>query len=105
MNEMLEAKSTALGNIGLIYSAKGDLDEALTYHTQALAIHREIGHRQGEASDLGNIGLIYQMKGDLDKALDYLNEALVILHKYNLTYGRHIIEDIISKMRISQSDA
>ncbi|MFC1793471.1 tetratricopeptide repeat protein, partial [Planctomycetota bacterium] len=67
--EALEGKSAALGNIGLIYSAKGDLDSALKYLQDAMKIHREIGYKQGEASDLGNIGLIYSAKGDLDSAL------------------------------------
>ena len=72
---VLQARSAALG---LIYSDKGDLDKALEYHQQALKIHREIGYKQGEASDLGNIGLIYSDKGDLDKALEYHQQALKI---------------------------
>lgn len=91
----IEGKSAALGNIGLIYRAKGDLDEALKYHKEALEIHRDIGYRQGEASDLGNIGLIYRAKGDLDEALKYHKEALSILDTYGLTYGRDIISRAI----------
>jgi len=75
---VLQARSAALGNIGLIYSDKGDLDKALEYHQQALKIDREIGYKQGEASDLGNIGLIYRAKGDLDKALEYHQQALKV---------------------------
>jgi len=67
-----------LGNIGLIYSAKGDLDSALKYLKEALKIHREVGYKQGEASGLGNIGLIHSDKGDLDSALKYHQEALKI---------------------------
>jgi tetratricopeptide (TPR) repeat protein len=70
--------SVCLGNIGLIYSAKGDLDNALKYYQEALKIFKEIGYKQGEASGLGNIGLIYSDKGDLDNALEYLKEALKI---------------------------
>jgi len=77
-NEMLSAKSSALGNISLIYSAKGDLDQALKYLQDALKIDKEIGYRQGEANALGNIGLIYSDKGDLDQALKYHQEALKI---------------------------
>jgi tetratricopeptide (TPR) repeat protein len=73
-------KSVALGNIGLIYSNKGDQDEALNYHKQALEIDKQIGYLQGQASDLGNIGLIYSDKGDQDEALKYLKQALEI-HK------------------------
>ncbi|MBU7046334.1 MAG: tetratricopeptide repeat protein, partial [Theionarchaea archaeon] len=76
----IEGKSAALGNIGLIYSAKGDLDEALKYHKEALEIHRDIGYRQGEASDLGNLGLVYSAKGDLDEALKY-HKATLDIHR------------------------
>jgi tetratricopeptide (TPR) repeat protein len=44
----------------LIYSAKGELEEALKYHKKALEIDRQIGYVQGEANQLGNIGLIYR---------------------------------------------
>ena len=77
-DEAILVKGATLGNIGLIYRAKGELDEALKYHQEALKIDREIGYRQGEASDLGNIGLIYSDKGELDEALKYLQEALKI---------------------------
>jgi len=78
--DALEGMSAALGNIGLIYSAKGDLDNALKYHQDALKIDKEIGYKQGEAKQLGNIGLIYSAKGDLDNALKYHQDALKI-HK------------------------
>jgi len=76
--EMLFFQGAAFGNIGLIYSDKGELDVALKYHKEALKVHREIGYRQGEADQFGNIGLIYHYKGDLDEALKYHKEALTI---------------------------
>ncbi|MGA2670971.1 MAG: tetratricopeptide repeat protein [Dehalococcoidia bacterium] len=70
--------AVCLGNIGLIYYAKGDLDNALKYHQEALKIDKEVGYKQGEATDLGNIGVIYDAKGDLDNAFKYHQEALKI---------------------------
>ncbi len=78
-------RAAALGNIGIIYSDKGDLDQALRYLQQALEIDREIGYQQGVASDLGNIGLIYSDKGDLDHALRYLRQALEIFTEIGST--------------------
>jgi tetratricopeptide (TPR) repeat protein len=96
--EALDGKSVALGNIGLIYRARGDLDNALKHHQDALKIDQEIGYKQGEASDLGNIGLIYRARGDLDNALKYFTDALKILDKFNLVYGRDIIQNALSSI-------
>ncbi len=88
-----------MGNIGLIYSAQGDLDSALKSHRDALDIHREIGYRQGEANALGNIGLVLEGKGQLDEALKYLEEALSILNRHGLAHGRDIIEEAIARIK------
>jgi tetratricopeptide (TPR) repeat protein len=80
-------KSIAIGNIGLIYSDKGEADEALKYLQQALEIDREIGFRQGEASALGNIGLIYSAKGEADEALKYQQQALEIDREIGFRQG------------------
>ena len=87
-----QGEANQLANIGLIYTYKGELDEALKYHKDALKMDREIGYKQSEAIELGNIGLIYRDKEELDKALKYLEDALKILDKYNLQYGRDIIQ-------------
>ena len=97
-NEMLSAKANASGGLGLIYSDKGDLDQALKYLQDALKIDKEIGYRQGEANQLGNIGLIYRAKGDLDQALKYLKEALEVLDRFNLIYGIDIIVNAIRQL-------
>lgn len=62
--------------LGLIYGRKGDLDNALLYYSRSLSICREIGDKQGEASELHNIAEIYRSKGELDKALDYFEQSL-----------------------------
>jgi tetratricopeptide (TPR) repeat protein len=86
----VSTRAATLGNIGLIYSARGDLDNALRYHEDALVIHREIGYIQGEANQLGNIGLIYIVKGDLNKALEYHQEALKIHRGIGYRYGEAV---------------
>jgi tetratricopeptide (TPR) repeat protein len=52
----------------------------LKHYNEALEIHKEIGNREGEASDLGNMGLVYRKQGDLEDALKHHKEALEI-HK------------------------
>ena len=103
--EALEGKSAALGNIGLIYSAKGELDNALKYHKDALKIDREIGYKQGEAAALGNIGLIYSDKGDLEKALKYHKDALKIDREIGYKQGEALDLDAIGLIFISKGNS
>ena len=70
-----KGEGRSLMNIGLIYKEEGDLDKALEYLKEALAIHQEIDHPLGAASSLSNIGAIYEDKGDLDEALKLLQKA------------------------------
>jgi tetratricopeptide (TPR) repeat protein len=93
-----------LGNIGLIYKAKGDSDTALKYHQDALKIHREIGYKQGEANQLGNIGLIYSDKDDSDTALKYLQDALKIIKEFKMAHGKDIILNAIKELEIHKGD-
>ena len=49
-------EGTTLNNIGVIYKARGQMEEALDTFQQALAIRREVGDRSGEGTTLNNIG-------------------------------------------------
>jgi len=86
-NKRLIGKASCLGNIGLIYSAKGGSDEALKYHKDALKIHRKIGDKLKEANQLGDIGLIYSDKGKSDEALKYLEDALKMYREIEYKKG------------------
>ncbi len=76
--EKKEAQATALGNLGIIFRQRGELEKALEHYQKALQIHKEIGHRLGEASDLGDLGIVFGQKDDLDKALENFQKALEI---------------------------
>jgi len=89
-NDVILARAAALGNSGVIYGDKGDLDEAFKYHQEALKIHKGIGYKQGEATELGSIGVIHRAKGDLDEALKYLKEALKIDKEVGYKQGEAI---------------
>ncbi|MGC1121165.1 MAG: tetratricopeptide repeat protein, partial [Candidatus Methanofastidiosia archaeon] len=49
IEENRRKRSVVVGNIGVVHQLKGNLDEALKYHEEALQICREIGYREGEA--------------------------------------------------------
>ena len=54
-----------LANLGLCHYSLGDYRQAIDLHTQALAIARDIGDRQGEGDALGNLGICHCQPGRL----------------------------------------
>ena len=56
----------------------GDYGQALEYQTQSLALTRELGDRNGEASTLGNIGVICINQNDPEQAITHLQQAVDI---------------------------
>ena len=71
-----------LNNIGDVYYARGDLERALEYFIQALAIDKAIApHSQHTATVLTNIGGVYEAQGDLRRALDCHQQALAIIQQ------------------------
>jgi tetratricopeptide (TPR) repeat protein len=74
-------------NLGLVYDALGQKQEALRYYQQALAISREVGDRAGEGTTLWNIGALYFEQGRNDAALACFLRA------------RNIYEEVLSPNR------
>lgn len=64
--------------LGSISYDKGDLQQALNYHSRSLALARELGDKSTEATALNNIALIFSSRGDLDKEEDYLRQSLAV---------------------------
>ena len=89
-----------LGNLGISYSALGEVEKAVEHYQKVLTIHRETGYRQGEAAALGNLGLTYRNLGEVEKAVEYLSRALVIFEEIkspNADRVRQWLEELISK--------
>lgn len=80
--ERLFTQKTDLGSVyahlGALNKLKGDLQQALNYHSRELALARETGQRSAESSALNNIALVFSDRGDNQKALDYLQQAVNI---------------------------
>jgi tetratricopeptide (TPR) repeat protein len=67
-----------LGHLGITFYFMGQVEQAIEYHEQALAISREIGDRRGEGAHLGNLGLAYAALGEARRAIGYYQQALAI---------------------------
>lgn len=65
-------------NIGVLYWAQSNYEQALPYLEQGLPIAREIGNKIGESATMNNIATIYRAQGNPAKALEYYEQALAI---------------------------
>jgi len=55
--ELNDRIAFVIGNIGIVYLTKGELDKALEYYKKALKLEEELGNKKGIANYLGNIGI------------------------------------------------
>lgn len=62
-----------------------DIDKALVYSKEALALSEKISYKPGIASSLNNIGLALFQKGDPNKALEYHLKAASIFEETGQT--------------------
>ncbi len=67
-----------LGNLGINYSALGQIQKAIEYYEKALTISRQISDMRNEGSQLGNLGNAYSDLGQMEKAIEYHEQALTI---------------------------
>jgi tetratricopeptide (TPR) repeat protein len=70
--------SSELGNLGLCHASLGDYQQAIDLHTQALAIARDTGHRNGEATSLAYLGRALLESGDARRGVTLLEQAVSI---------------------------
>src|SRR5690606_37759767 len=94
--------SDVLGNIGLIYRAKGEYDKALEYYFKSLSLDRKYENRLSEAINLQNIGALYQMTGNHQLALKYLADSRNISEEISdpigTLYASHGIANVYSAL-------
>ena len=67
-----------LENIGNTYYSLGQVEKAIEYYEDALAISREVVDRRNEGVWLENLGLVYRALGQVEKAIEYYEDALTI---------------------------
>jgi tetratricopeptide (TPR) repeat protein len=73
----------AYNNIGITYSDKGNLEQALYYYFQSLRVRKKLNDQKNIAGSLNNIGDIYNQQGNNARALEYYTSALSIREKIN----------------------
>ena len=57
---------------------RGEVEQARSYHQEALGLYREIGAPEGQAEALRELGAVSRQTGDLVLAASYLQEVLTL---------------------------
>jgi tetratricopeptide (TPR) repeat protein len=78
--------AVSIGNIGHIYYHQNNIDEALRYYSEDLAMWKKIpgGPHLGEASSLNNVAICMDARGESSKAEEYYKEAIKILDRQSI---------------------
>ncbi|MHA2430248.1 MAG: tetratricopeptide repeat protein [Promethearchaeota archaeon] len=71
-------------DLGVLNGIIGELDLALEYTKQSLALAEEIGNKSYIAQCLNNSSLIYRQKGNLDHAMEVLKRNLTIWEELDI---------------------
>jgi tetratricopeptide (TPR) repeat protein len=66
---------------GRICLYKAEIDQAMDYFRQSLALRRELGNSHDIAMSLRNIGVMHSYKGNWDQGIDYHQQALKIFQE------------------------
>lgn len=77
-----EKCGTCLNNLGRIFEERGQLEQGIRYHRQALALRQKVqGEHEDTAFSHGNLGVALATAGHLEEAVSHLQEAVAM-------YGR-----------------
>ena len=82
-----QAEAVLLGDLGLIYFSRGDLDRAEQMLRKSLEIDEKLARLEGMARGYDNLGLIYRIRGDLDRAEQMHRKSLEIDEKLGRLEG------------------
>ena len=64
------ASGAILSALGNAHDSLGNFSQAIAYHTQDLAIAREVGNRAGEGRSNGNLGNAHLQRPHIQRVLD-----------------------------------
>ena len=79
--------AAVLGNYGFCLIALGDFDRALTLHTEALQLYRELNNESEQARQLAALGGLYFRIGDMERALETLDSAIAVQKRVGDSVG------------------
>jgi len=70
-------------NFGTYYGIRGNLEQAVKYHSQGLVYAKEINDSQNVIIALNNIGWVNREQGKVDDAFERINQSYMLCKKVN----------------------
>jgi tetratricopeptide (TPR) repeat protein/transcriptional regulator with XRE-family HTH domain len=103
--EWPRGRAAMLGNLGIVYYLRGQLDEAERHYGLSLQINRDIGNRHGEGIRLGNLAGIYHAAGEFGQAIRHYRDALAIYRELGNRHGEALTLCNFADTRRDMGDA
>lgn len=89
---------------GTLSANRGDYTLAEKQYTESLALCRQLGDRESEASILSNLGIIARYNGNLDEQRHYYEESLVIREEIGNRWGVAVSLNNLGNMAIDTGE-
>ena len=102
--------SHVLNSLGILHGEKGELDRALDYFHQSLALIEPHEMSLNIIIRKANIAKVYEFAGDVEKSLDYYNQILnektgTLDSMYRASYLRMVARLHKSQGKLNESEA
>jgi hypothetical protein len=67
--------------------AQGDYDHAVALHEEAMAVCREMGHKQGVSASLRELGFVAYEQADYERAVRLHEQSLALAREFATMFG------------------
>ena len=96
----IQTQANLCCNIGIIREKLGDLNGALSLHSDALILDQQTGYEQGMANHYLNLGRVRYELGDFTIALEMLLKACTLFEKLDMSDKAKRVNRLITKCKM-----
>lgn len=96
-----------LNNLGIVHEGLGQIDSAVYFFNQAIAVRQKIGDLSNAASSMHGLAMLYAKKGQMQKALAIFRQIYQISTEYKIAKGLYYASQSIGSvfLKLNQLDS
>ncbi|MEH1833580.1 MAG: tetratricopeptide repeat protein [Nostoc sp.] len=83
-------KAAIIHNLGVLKANRGEIEEAITFYQQSLALNEQIGDVQGQALTLNSLGLLKDNRGETEEAIAHYEQSLTLREQIGDVQGQAV---------------